>query len=163
MSRQSSTTIRWYEVPRSGKFGFLASIVIACMLLVGPGSAQEYQSYPEARITISQSRSYFEQVKSKFGDTETHPSANLVEFSSSDTFYIFTEPGHPAHPAWVTQQIVKMDSGLGMRQIGFFAGEEQAFATLFRTYRGRIDKVKEDMKRRSQQPQPFPPAENDRR
>jgi hypothetical protein len=142
---------------------FTASIVITCMLLVGPGSAQEYQPYPEARITISQWQSYLELVRNKFGDTERHPSAKLVEFNSSDTFYIFTEPGHPAHPAWVTQQIVKMDNGLGMRQIGFFAGDERAFAALFRAYRGRIDKVREDMKRRSQQPQPVPPAENDRK
>ena len=142
---------------------FTASIVITCMLLVGPGSAQEYQPYPEAPITISQWQSYFELVRNKFGDTERHPSAKLVEFNSGDTFYIFTEPGHPAHPAWVTQQIVKTDNGLGMRQIGFFAGDELAFAALFRAYRGRIDKVREDMKRRSQQPQPFPPAENDRK
>jgi hypothetical protein len=130
----------------------LASLVIAYALLVGPASSQEYQPYPEARITTSQWQSYFELVKSKFGETERRPSAKLVEFNSADTFYIFTEPGHPAHPAWVTQEIVKMENGIGMRQIGFFAGNEQAFAALFETYRGRINKVKDDMKRRSEQP-----------
>src|SRR5690242_17270672 len=39
---------------RNGNMRFLASTVIACMLLVGPGSSQEYQPYPEARVTISQ-------------------------------------------------------------------------------------------------------------
>jgi hypothetical protein len=129
---------------------YLASIVITYTLLVGLGSAQEYQPYPEARITTSQWLSYFDLVKNKFGETERHPSAKLVEFNSTNTFYIFTEPGHPAHPAWVTQEIVKMSDGLGMRQIGYFAGDERAFAALFQAYRGRIDKVKEDMKRRSQ-------------
>ena len=92
----------------------LASIVFACTLLVGSGSAQDYQPYPDARITEAQWQSYFQQVKEKFGSSEVHPSANLVEFRSSDTFYVFTEPGHAAHPAWVTQQIVKV-SGLGGR------------------------------------------------
>jgi len=76
----------------------LASVVIACTLLVGSGSAQDYQPYPEARITKAQWQSYFDQVKGKFGSTEVHPSANLVEFHSSDTFYVFTEPGNTDDP-----------------------------------------------------------------
>jgi hypothetical protein len=131
----------------------LASIVITGMLLLGSASGQEYQPYPEARITKSQWQSYFDQVRGEFGSTELHPSAKLVQFNSTDTFYVFTEPGHPAHPAWVTQQIVKMDGGLGMRQVGYFAGEESAFATLFYAYRARIAKVREDFKRRSQRPE----------
>jgi hypothetical protein len=131
----------------------LASVVFACTLLVGSGSAQDYQPYPDARITEAQWQSYFQQVKEKFGSSEVHPSANLVEFHSSDTLYVFTEPGHAAHPAWVTQQIVKVDGGLGMRQVGYFAGEEAAFAMLFQAYQGRIAKVKEDMNRRSQGPE----------
>jgi hypothetical protein len=123
------------------------------MLLLASASAQEYRPYAEARITKSQWQSYFDQVKGKFGSTETHPSARIAQFNSADTFWVFTESGHPAHPAWVTQQIVKMDGGLGMRQVGYFAGEESAFATLFQACRARIAKVREGFKSKSQQPE----------
>jgi hypothetical protein len=139
------------SLARTGILRVLTSIVFAGMLLPTLASAQEYQPYAEARITKSQWQSYFDQVKGKFGSTETHPSTKLVQFNSADTFYIFTEVGHPAHPAWVTQQIVKMDGGLGMRQVGYFAGEESAFATLFQACRARIAKVREGFKIKSQQ------------
>jgi hypothetical protein len=128
----------------------LTSIIIIAMFLLASASGQEYQPYPGARITKSQWQSYFDQGKGKLASTEMHPSANLVQFNSPDTFYVFTEPGHPAHPAWVTQQIVTMEGGLGMRQVGYYAGEESAFATLFQAYRARIAKVREDFNRRSE-------------
>jgi hypothetical protein len=40
-----------------------------------------------------------------------------------------------------------------MRQVGYFAGEEAAFAMLFQAYQGRIAKVKGDMNRKSQRPE----------
>jgi len=130
-----------------------SSIVFAGVLLLASASAQEYQPYAEAQITKSQWQSYFDQVKRKFGSTQTHPSAKLVQFDSADTFWVFTESGHPAHPAWVTQQIVKMDGGLGMRQIGYFAGDESAFASLFEAFRARIAKVREGFKTKRQKPE----------
>ena len=48
--------------------------------------------------------------------------------------FAFTLPGHSAHPAWITRQLIESGGTLDMTQIGYYAGNEEPFAELFRQY-----------------------------
>ena len=115
-------------------------LAVALCFWVAVGQAQEYQPYPEARITPEQWQSYYELVRSNHGETaREYPEQKLVVFNdaSQRMQLAFTMPGHPAHPAWVTRQTIEIDGTVSIQQIGYFAGDEAPFAELFRAY-GRL-------------------------
>ena len=66
------------------------------------------------------------------------------------TFWVFTTKDNPAHPAWITRQMVEEDGEVRVKQIGYYAGSEPAFAKLFRAYQDRNAKLMEDVARRNQ-------------
>ena len=57
--------------------------------------------------------------------------------------YAFTKAGHPAHPAWVTRQVVEANGTIDMVQIGYFAGKEESFAVLFQQYQQLNNQIRE--------------------
>jgi hypothetical protein len=131
----------------------------ACLLLclaAGSGAtalAQQYQPYPTPRITAEQYARYAEEVKENYASTaEILKGQHLVAFSDprTRTFYIFTTKDHPAHPAWITRQMVEEGGEVKVRQIGYFAGSEEEFAKLFREFQGRNKQLMEDVQRRNQ-------------
>jgi hypothetical protein len=131
----------------------------ACLLLCltagsgAPALAQEYQPYPTPRITAEQYVQYAQEVKQALGSTaDILQDQHLVAFTDerTRTFYIFTTKDHPAHPAWITRQIVEEGGQVRVRQIGYFAGSEAEFAKLFREYQGRNEQLMEDVQRRNQ-------------
>ena len=77
---------------------------------------------------------------------------NVIAFTDqrTRTFWVFTTKDNPAHPAWVTRQMVEENGEVRVRQIGYFAGSEAAFAKLFRAYQERNAKLMEDVARRNQ-------------
>jgi len=124
----------------------------ACLGILAPAFAQEYQPYPAPRITAQQWATYAEQVRQIHGDTvELLVGQNLVAFSDprTRTFYIFTTKDHPAHPAWITRQLFEEGGEVRVRQIGFFAGSEPEFAKLFADYQKRNTQLMEDVQRRN--------------
>jgi hypothetical protein len=117
-------------------------------------AAQEYKPYPRPRITPEQWRQYFGEVVSKHAASRRElATERLVIFENTTeyTTYVFTLPGHAAHPAWVTRQLVEDDKGVNVRQIGYFAGEEEPFSRLFREYQQRSAKIREDLKRKARE------------
>ncbi len=120
---------------------------------VAPAGAQEFQPYPQPRITAEQYARYADQVLQSFGySTEILKDQKLIAFSDerTRTFYVFTTKDHPAHPAWITRQMVEEDGQVRVKQIGYFAGKEEAFAALFREFQGRNQQLMEDVARRNQ-------------
>ena len=75
----------------------------------------------------------------------------LIAFSDerTRTFWVFTLKKHPAHPAWITRQMYQEDGQVRVRQIGYFAGSEDAFARLFQEYLLRNEELKADVARRN--------------
>jgi len=131
----------------------------ACLLLclaAGSGAtalAQQYQPYPTPRITAEQYARYAEEVRQNYASTaEILKGQHLIAFSDlrTRTFYIFTTKDHPAHPAWITRQMVEEGGQVNVRQVGYFAGSEAEFAKLFRKYQGRNEQLMEDVQRRNQ-------------
>jgi hypothetical protein len=130
-----------------------AALCLLAFLAAVPAGAQEFQPYPQPKITAEQYARYAEQVLQTLGhSTEILKDQKLIAFSDerSRTFYVFTTKDHPAHPAWITRQMVEEDGQVRVKQIGYFAGNEEAFAALFREYQGRNQQLMEDVARRNQ-------------
>jgi hypothetical protein len=120
--------------------------------LVTPALAQEYQPYLTPRITAEQWARYAEEVRQIHqSSADILKEENVIVFSDprTRTFWIFTTKDHPAHPAWVTRQLVEEGGQVRVRQIGYFAGDEVAFAKLFREYQERNEQLAEDVQRRN--------------
>ena len=130
-----------------------AALCLLASLAAAPAGAQEFQPYPQPRITAEQYARYADQVLQSFGySTEILKDQKLIAFSDerSRAFYVFTTKDHPAHPAWITRQMVEEDGQVRVKQIGYFAGDEESFAKLFREYQGRNQQLMEDVARRNQ-------------
>ncbi|MGQ0384572.1 MAG: hypothetical protein ACT4UP_07840, partial [Gammaproteobacteria bacterium] len=109
----------------------------AILLPATPVLAQEYQPYSSPRITVEQWQRYLDIVRQHHAaSVEIYKGQDLVGFTdeATRTFYIFTTKDHPAHPAWITRQVVEIDGKVNIRQIGYFAGAEESFARLFDEY-----------------------------
>ncbi|MEX0733557.1 MAG: hypothetical protein WD944_12515 [Steroidobacteraceae bacterium] len=131
----------------------VATTLLATLALGAPVRAQEFQPYPTPRITVEQWTSYLATVRANLEPTaEIYPEKHVVIFSDqrSRTFYIFTTKDHPAHPAWITRQIVEEGGEVSVRQIGYFAGSEERFAKLFSKYQKMNEELREDVLRRNQ-------------
>lgn len=140
-----------YALTGLRRLSFVLSV--AAWLAIAPASAQEFQPYPQPKITTEQFARYAEQVLQALGySTEVLKDQQLVAFSDqrTRTFYVFTTKDHPAHPAWITRQMVEEDGQVRVKQIGYFAGDEEAFAKLFREYQDRNEQLMEDVARRNQ-------------
>jgi hypothetical protein len=122
-------------------------------LLAGLAVAQEYQPYPAPRVSTDQFMRYAEQVRQSHGATaQVVKEENVIVFSDlrTRTFWVFTTKDHPAHPAWITRQMFEDKGQVKVRQIGYFAGSEPAFAKLFHSYQERNAQLMEDVQRRNQ-------------
>lgn len=71
------------------------------------------------------------------------PAEHLAVYEDRDAglFWAFTTPGHAAHPAWVTRRVVEQAGEVSTSQIGYFAGDEPAFAKLFNAYLALTEKT----------------------
>jgi len=120
--------------------------ILACAAALAV-AAQEFRPHPQARITTQQWQAYYDEVRAKHGDTEQQfAREHLVLFNDAKSLmsWAFTLPGHPAHPAWVTRQPVTDGNNVKIRQIGFYAGDEQAFRKLFATYVALTARMQEE-------------------
>jgi hypothetical protein len=111
--------------------------------------AQEFKPHAVAKISEQQWRDYFDLVKKSHGKSErSFPGQKLVVFEDPAQYssYAFTQPGHPAHPAWITRKVVERDGWHAIDQIGYFAGDEAPFAELFRAYKSLNTQIREYVK-----------------
>jgi hypothetical protein len=130
-----------------------AVLAIAGCLVAAPAIAQDFQPYRTPQVTAAQLAAYAEQVRQAYGATaQVVVEEKVVVFSDmrTRTFWVFTTKDHPAHPAWITRQMVEENGQVNVRQIGYFAGSEPEFAKLFRSYQERNTQLMEDVQRRNQ-------------
>ena len=124
-------------------------VLISC-LFTSSLLAASYSPYQDSKITLEQWQAYYELVQHEFGETREELSRALLvlfEDAASSTYYAFTLPGHPAHPAWITRKLVDEDGEVSMQQIGYFAGEEQPFSELFQDYAELAYQLQSDLER----------------
>lgn len=131
---------------------------LAALLVAGlrPGAgalAQEFQPYPSPRITVEQWQRYLATVRARHeASADIMADKHIVVFSDSTTwtFYIFTTKDHPAHPAWITRQIIGEGSQVNVRQIGYFAGSQESFDRLFGEFLRMSEQLRDRVERRNQ-------------
>lgn len=124
-------------------------ILIACLFASGLLAAT-YNPYEDSKVTLEQWQAYYDLVQYEFGETRQELSRALLvlfEDTASSTYYAFTLPGHPAHPAWITRQLVDEEGEVSMQQIGYFAGEEEPFSELFQDYAELAYQIQSDLER----------------
>lgn len=138
------------RIPRCRGVRFAAAAL--ALAGAGPGGAQEYQPYASPRVTPEQFASYLATVRASHeASAEIYEDRNLVVFSDPDTrtFYIFTTRNHPAHPAWITRQLVEDGGQVRVRQIGYFAGAQEPFDLLFREHLQLNEELKKSVEHRN--------------
>jgi hypothetical protein len=126
--------------------------LLMVLALSGALHAQEFKPYARSKVTQAEWERYFERVKSGHGASARElGERKLIVFSDeqTSTFYAFTQPGHPAHPAWVTSRLARTNGEIEVRQIGYFAGDRAAFEALFREYVALNNKLKREVDKRS--------------
>lgn len=119
------------------------------VLLISSASAQEYMPFPRAHITEDQWNTYFAEVKKMHGASRRDfPAEHLAVYEDRNAgmFWAFTTPGHAAHPAWVTRRVTEQGGELSTSQIGYFAGDEAAFAKLFNAYLALTEKTVKNLR-----------------
>jgi hypothetical protein len=129
------------------------TLALAAALVAVAAQSQEFQPYPQPRITPEEYAAYADQVRQAFGFTaDVVREDNIIVFSDerTRTFWVFTTKDNPAHPAWITRQLVEEDGQVRVRQVGYYAGSEAAFARLFSAFQERNAKLLEDVTRRNQ-------------
>ena len=129
------------------------TLLLAALALAAPALAQEFQPYPQPKISVDQWKAYLDEVRALHeASAEIYKDKGIVVFSDAETrtFYIFTTKNHPAHPAWITRQIVEEGGQVHVRQIGYFAGKQEPFDKLFREYQMRNDELVKEVEKRNQ-------------
>ena len=129
----------------------VARLVVAMLALlawVGVASGQALEPFESPQISQTQWRVYYFEVESAHRDSMQLKDAELlVQFRDTDTatIWTFTQVGHPAHPGWVTRRVVTAGGQSNIRQVGYFAGDEAAFVTLFQSFLAQNQKLQERM------------------
>lgn len=127
--------------------------LLAALAFAAPALAQEWQPYPQPKITVEQWKAYLATVREYLeASAEIYKDKGVVVFSNPDTrtFYIFTTKNHPAHPAWISRQLVEEKGQVNVRQIGFYAGNAEAFDKMFREYLQRNEELVNEVEKRNQ-------------
>jgi hypothetical protein len=135
------------------KAGSLLAALTAALTLALPALGQEWQPYPQPKITVKEWKDYLQRVRDRLESTaEIYRDKGLVVFTDPDTrtFYIFTTKDNPAHPAWITRQLVEEGGKVNVRQIGYYAGKADAFDKMFREYLQRNEELMKEVEKRNQ-------------
>jgi hypothetical protein len=124
--------------------GYLGFLMAIGMLGTIAASAQEFKPYADAKVTVAQWQAYLDLVREKLGSSErSFPEQHFETYvnEGTRTVYAFTEPGNPAHPAWISRRVIEDNKGVTMEQTGFFAGDEPAFAKMFAEYQQMSERI----------------------
>ena len=116
----------------------MRTLILALLLSVSfSAQAIEFTPYPTKKITTEQWQSYFDAVNSAYGSSrEENSKEHVIYFTAlvGDMYFIFTQPGHPAHPAWVARRRFYENGSTNVQLAGYFAGAELPFQDFFRQY-----------------------------
>ena len=130
-----------------------AALLVVALWPDAAARAQEFQPYPSPKVTVDQWQKYLLEVRSRHeASLGLYKDKNVVVFSdpTTRTFYIFTTKDNPAHPAWITRQIVEQGGKVNVRQIGYFAGAQEPFDRMFSEYLQLNEQLKHEVEQRNQ-------------
>jgi len=84
--------------------------------------------FPTDKITREEMKNYYNEISTLAGwrgfqKDDTY----VINEAENDTVYVFTLPGHPAHPAVVKLRQMALEGTRGLGVYGHFAGDEAAY------------------------------------
>ncbi len=132
------------------------SVVSIVLVAIAPASivlSQSLEPFESPRVSETQWRTYFFEVESAHRDSLERLDAELlIRFRDrgAATVWTFTQVGHPAHPGWITRQVVETAGQTNIRQVGYFAGDEEAFVILFQKFLEQNKRIQERLNEQSQ-------------
>jgi hypothetical protein len=139
------------------RFGILLLLLLG--LSTGLPLAQAQDSaprFPQSKITKAQWDTFLVEVKAKPGAQDAsrpeRPDIAAIAVEREGTMYYFTKSG-AAHPAVVIAQVATRDGAVFLRHSGYYAGDEQAFARLFKGYTEEADKMRRSLEGQGNTPQ----------
>jgi len=106
------------------------------LLFAAAGWTQEFQPYPQPRVSETEWQTYLIMVQSAHRDSEERiDEQHLLTFVDKERGiqWAFTSLGHPAHPSWIARRLVGEGNQQRIQQVGYYAGSEQDFELWFRS------------------------------
>jgi hypothetical protein len=132
------------------------------LFLLGASSVafgQEERRFPQAKISVEQWQTYFDEVKSKSGTQIREVSEfTIIEVREELELFVFTKPVHPAHPAAIHRRVFNKDGAFYVTTNGYYAGSQAAFDPLFAWYKQADVKMREDIERQRAGKTPAEPS-----
>jgi hypothetical protein len=118
-----------------GRASIVAALLVAQLCAVGV-SADEDRRFPNEKITKEQWQTYRQELLARPGATTSVIADQLIIAfpEEANTYYIFTEPKHPAYPAIVIRKLVEANGAISVRRTGYYAGIESAFANWWKQF-----------------------------
>lgn len=114
----------------------MRTLIVVLLLSVSlSAQAIEFTPYPTKKITTEQWQAYFDAVSREYGSSQKENSKEHVIYFTAfvgDIYFVFTQPGHPAHPAWVARRRFYENGATNVQLAGYFAGAELPFQNFFR-------------------------------
>ena len=110
------------------------SLVVMILPLIAISEEFDWR-FSTDEITPEQWSTFRSEVlaKSHYEQSEfAHQLVIIVE--QERAIYVFTQPGHPAHPAVVVRKIVPRGINSEVQRMGHYAGNETAFAAWWREF-----------------------------
>lgn len=120
-------------------------IFLLLVISAGLALATEVKPYPQANITVEQWNKYHALVSKNLASSRRAYDSHKLEVFSDDSVrasIAFTMPGHEAHPCWVTRHVKEENGTVSVSVIGYFAGNERAFKTLFNQYEAMAEQTR---------------------
>jgi len=109
---------------------FIILVVAVALVVSTVGRAEPPPSrFSHEHISVAEWQTYLDEVKS-VPDVRCEDTKRFEHYCTSDSLtsiWVFTEPGHPAHPAVSTGVFYMNSITYGILNKGYFAGDEAAF------------------------------------
>jgi hypothetical protein len=110
--------------------------------------AEPAPRFPTSKITTEQWKQYLSEISSMPG-IERRESSRQITLTDARTMtiYAFTQEANAAHPGVVVRALVTGPAGTDVRRIGYFAGDQAAFAKWWTEFDALDAQIRRDMAR----------------
>ena len=137
-------------------------VTLGAMAFVGAQAvADDGRRFPNEQITAEDWNTYFAEVKALPGVTikERDDEITISQDKPEQTIYSFTTAKNPAHPGIIVRRLVLAKEGYGIRRLGYFAGNREAFATWWQSYDALDQRILAELRKRAPIPADMPPVQ----
>src|SRR5438552_6946341 len=107
------------------------------MLVIHAAAVGESVTNKNTPVTLDEWRALLAEIQSRAGmRCENHDEFQyMCDTANPPTIWIFTRPGHPAHPA-ATRGMMVVNSGvIDVNRVGYYAGDKDSYDRWMKEFR----------------------------